>query len=118
MQTDADTGGELSGNGKAEGASEIKPNLESGSNEVTTKVEKNTRTTLGEVNKELLQAFRFFDRNRAGYVRVEDMRLILHNLGKFLSHRDVKELVQSALIESNTGRDDRILYKKLIDMNL
>lgn len=72
------------------------------------------------------------------------MRLILHNLGKFLSHRDVKvglfrifivpllgyfaclltithatqELVQSALIESNTGRDDRILYKKLVDMNL
>ncbi|KAL3338739.1 hypothetical protein AABB24_027719 [Solanum stoloniferum] len=118
MQTDADTGSELSGKGKDEGASEIKPNLESGSKEVTTKVEKNTRTTLGEVNKELLQAFRFFDRNRAGYVRVEDMRLILHNLGKFLSHRDVKELVQSALIESNTGRDDRILYKKLIDMNL
>lgn len=29
-----------------------------------------------------------------------------------------QELVQSALIESNTGRDDRILYKKLIDMNL
>lgn len=98
-----------------EEASEIKPNLESGSKEVSTKVEKNTKT---EVNKELLQAFRFFDRNRAGYVRVEDMRLILHNLGKFLSHRDVKELVQSALIESNTGRDDRILYKKLIDMNL
>lgn len=98
-----------------EEASEIKPNLESGSKEVSTKVEKNTKT---EFNKELLQAFRFFDRNRAGYVRVEDMRLILHNLGKFLSHRDVKELVQSALIESNTGRDDRILYKKLIDMNL
>lgn len=118
MPADADTGRELSGNAKEEGASEIKPNLESGSKEEMTKVEKNTSTTPGEVNKELLQAFRFFDRNRAGYVRVEDMRLILHNLGKFLSHRDVKELVQSALIESNTGRDDRILYKKLVDMDL
>lgn len=35
-----------------EEASEIKPNLESGSKEVSTKVEKNTKT---EVNKELLQ---------------------------------------------------------------
>ncbi|KAF7828032.1 cell division cycle and apoptosis regulator protein 1 [Senna tora] len=68
------------------------------------------------VDKELLQAFRFFDRNRAGYIRVEDMRLIIHNLGRFLSHRDVKELVQSALLESNTGRDDRILYNKLVRM--
>ncbi|XP_057726340.1 protein SHORT ROOT IN SALT MEDIUM 1 [Arachis stenosperma] len=68
------------------------------------------------VDKELLQAFRFFDRNQAGYIRVEDMRLVVHNLGMFLSHRDVKELVQSALLESNTGRDDRILYNKLVRM--
>jgi hypothetical protein len=69
------------------------------------------------VDKDLLQAFRFFDRNRAGYIRVEDMRLIIHNMRKFLSHRDVKELVQSALLESNTGRDDRILYNKLVRMS-
>ncbi|XWS34124.1 hypothetical protein CRYUN_Cryun21dG0013100 [Craigia yunnanensis] len=66
------------------------------------------------INKDLLQAFRFFDRNRVGYIRVEDMRLIIHNLGKFLSHRDVKELVQIALLEGNTGRDDHILYNKLV----
>ncbi|CAK7326115.1 unnamed protein product [Dovyalis caffra] len=70
----------------------------------------------GVIDKELLDAFRFFDRNRTGYIRVEDMRLIIHSLGKFLSHRDVKELVQSALLESNTGRDDRILYNKLVTM--
>uniref|UniRef100_A0A7N0UJN5 EF-hand domain-containing protein n=1 Tax=Kalanchoe fedtschenkoi TaxID=63787 RepID=A0A7N0UJN5_KALFE len=68
------------------------------------------------VDKELLQAFRFFDRNRVGYIRVEDMRLIIHAMGKYLSHRDVKELVQSALLESNTGRDDHILYNKLVRM--
>uniref|UniRef100_A0A6N2NED6 EF-hand domain-containing protein n=1 Tax=Salix viminalis TaxID=40686 RepID=A0A6N2NED6_SALVM len=68
------------------------------------------------IDKEVLEAFRFFDRNGAGYIRVEDMRLIIHSLGKFLSHRDVKELVQSALLESNTGRDDRILYNKLVIM--
>lgn len=63
------------------------------------------------------QAFRFFDRNLVGYIRVrfnhpclairlwyyvglvrdyllpfqvEDMRMIINNLGKFLSYRDVK----------------------------
>ncbi|WZY78665.1 hypothetical protein YC2023_025049 [Brassica napus] len=30
------------------------------------------------------------------YVRVEDMRITIHSLGKFISHREVKELVQSA----------------------
>lgn len=75
------------------------------------KVEKKKETV---ADKKLLEAFRFFDRSRVGYIRVEDMRLIVHNLGKFLSHRDVKELVQSALLESNTGRDDRILYPKLV----
>ncbi|KAK4741392.1 hypothetical protein SAY87_024980 [Trapa incisa] len=65
------------------------------------------------VDKELLQAFRFFDRNRVGYIRVEDLRVILHSLGKFLSHRDVKDLAQSALLESGAGRDDRIMYDKL-----
>ncbi|KAG2377005.1 uncharacterized protein HKW66_Vig0175780 [Vigna angularis] len=69
------------------------------------------------VDRELLQAFRFFDRNRVGYIRVEDMRIIIHNMGMFFSHRDVKELVQSALLESNTGRDDRILYNKLVRMS-
>ncbi|KAK1267334.1 hypothetical protein QJS04_geneDACA000562 [Acorus gramineus] len=69
------------------------------------------------VDKELLQAFRFFDRNRVGYIKVEDMRLILHNLGRFLSHRDVKEMVTFALLESNTQRDNRIFYKKLVRLS-
>ncbi|KAG9159241.1 hypothetical protein Leryth_020928 [Lithospermum erythrorhizon] len=77
-------------------------------------VERNKKPRNGEMDKELLQAFRFFDRNRAGYIRVEDMRVIIHSLGKCLPHRDVKELVISALLESNTGRNDHILYEKLI----
>ncbi|KAG6763937.1 hypothetical protein POTOM_031387 [Populus tomentosa] len=65
----------------------------------------------------LRQAFRCFDWNQTGYIRVEDMRLIIHSLGTFLSHTEIKELVQSALLESNTGRDDCILYNKLVRMN-
>ncbi|KAL5100195.1 hypothetical protein RYX36_004522 [Vicia faba] len=81
------------------------------------KIKKDTPAKEVVVDKELLKAFRFFDRNCVGYIRVEDMRIIIHNLGMFLSHRDVKELVQSALLESNTGRDDRILYIKLVRMS-
>ncbi|KAL0326770.1 UNVERIFIED_CONTAM: protein SHORT ROOT IN SALT MEDIUM 1 [Sesamum angustifolium] len=84
----------------------------------TAKQTSETISSLDPSNKDkLTKAFRFFDRNRVGYIRVEDLRLIIHNLGKFLSHRDVKELVQSALLESNTGRDDRILYDKLVKMS-
>ncbi|CAF1919926.1 BnaC02g34850D [Brassica napus] len=56
----------------------------------------------------------FLTVTRQANVRVEDMRITIHSLGKFISHREVKELVQSALLESNTGRDDRILYNKLV----
>ncbi|KAL5225939.1 hypothetical protein ABZP36_012578 [Zizania latifolia] len=66
------------------------------------------------VDKDLLQAFRYFDQNRAGYLKVDDLRCILHNLGKFLSNRDVKDLVQIALVESNSARDNRIIYTKLV----
>ncbi|KAG0497308.1 hypothetical protein HPP92_001999 [Vanilla planifolia] len=42
------------------------------------------------IDMELLQAFRYFDYNKVGYMKLDDLRCILHNLGKFLSHRDVK----------------------------
>uniref|UniRef100_J3MF26 EF-hand domain-containing protein n=1 Tax=Oryza brachyantha TaxID=4533 RepID=J3MF26_ORYBR len=80
---------------------------------------KTTRSQKGDsakdevVDKELLQAFRYFDQNKAGYLKVDDLRCILHNLGKFLSNRDVKDLVQIALVESNSARDNRIIYTKL-----
>ncbi|CAI0405956.1 unnamed protein product [Linum tenue] len=120
-----ETGGE-DGDAKKPVLAKAKPELDSatekGGAEVEKKGEKGKDSSTAKepvvVDKELLQAFRFFDRNRAGFVRVEDMRVIIHNLGKFLSHREVKELVQSALLESNTGRDDRILYPKLVKMNL
>uniref|UniRef100_A0A803MUC0 EF-hand domain-containing protein n=1 Tax=Chenopodium quinoa TaxID=63459 RepID=A0A803MUC0_CHEQI len=86
--------------------------------EARAEISKKASADKAPVDKELLQAFRFFDRNRVGYLRVEDLRVLIHNLGKFFSHRDVKELVQSALLESNTGRDDRILYEKLVRMSV
>ncbi|KAL6579509.1 hypothetical protein OROMI_009725 [Orobanche minor] len=101
----------------AKQTSETTSSVDPSNKDKSSKVDSKSKEAPHTVNKELLQAFRFFDRNRVGYIRVEDLRLIIHNLGKFLSHRDVKELVQSALLESNTGRDDRILYDKLVKIS-
>ncbi|CAM0872848.1 unnamed protein product [Alopecurus aequalis] len=68
------------------------------------------------VDKDLLQAFRYFDQNRVGYIKAEDLRCIVHNLGKFLSTKDVKELVQAALAESNSKSDNHVIYTKLVKM--
>ncbi|MFS8025517.1 putative Cell cycle and apoptosis regulator protein [Helianthus anomalus] len=51
-------------------------------------------------------------------LQVEDLRLTLHASGNCMSHRDVKELVQSTLLESNTGRDDRILYARIFSVKI
>ncbi|KAK6913159.1 DBC1/CARP1 catalytically inactive NUDIX hydrolase domain [Dillenia turbinata] len=98
-----------------------------------TEEKETTDTKKATVDKELLQAWKLLSGFSIGTewvsssdfqiasfssLQVEDMRLIMHSLGKFLSHRDVKELVQSALLESNTGRDDRILYNKLVRMSV
>ncbi|KAF7049273.1 hypothetical protein CFC21_057840 [Triticum aestivum] len=66
------------------------------------------------IDKDLLQAFRYFDKSRVGYIKAEDLRCIIHNLGKFLSNRDVKDLVETALAESNSARDNRVIYTKLV----
>ncbi|XP_044981802.1 protein SHORT ROOT IN SALT MEDIUM 1-like [Hordeum vulgare subsp. vulgare] len=66
------------------------------------------------VDKDLLQAFRYFDKSRVGYIKAEDLRCIVHNLGKFLSNRDVKDLVEAALAESNSARDNLVIYTKLV----
>ena len=36
------------------------------------------------IDKELLKAYRYCDRNIVGYIEVEDLQIILHNLGKFV----------------------------------
>ncbi|KAJ8646621.1 hypothetical protein MRB53_008369 [Persea americana] len=69
-------------------------------------------------DKELLEAFRFYDREWVGYIKVDDMRTIIHNLGKFYSKRAVKELLRIAVQESNKDHDGRIYYMKLLRVNL
>jgi len=64
------------------------------------------------VDEELLLAYCYFDKNKVGYLKSDDIRRLLHSLGMFLSHRIVKELVVSAVLESNkSARNDHITYR-------
>ncbi|XP_024390876.1 uncharacterized protein [Physcomitrium patens] len=64
------------------------------------------------VDQELLLAYRYFDKNRVGYLKSDDLRRLLHSLGKFLSHRNVKDIVACAVTESSkSSRDDRVVYR-------
>ena len=48
----------------------------------------------------------------AGYLRIEDVRRICHNLGLGLTHRIVKELCTNAG-HNSASKSDRIDYKHL-----
>nr|XP_024373654.1 uncharacterized protein LOC112281406 isoform X1 [Physcomitrium patens]PNR55140.1 hypothetical protein PHYPA_006034 [Physcomitrium patens] len=64
------------------------------------------------VDQELLLAYRYFDKSRVGYLKSDDLRRLLHCLGKFLTHRNVKDIVACAVSESSKStRDDRIIYR-------
>lgn len=71
-----------------------------------------TRTV---TDQELLQAYRYFDRNRTNYLKAEDLRRLLHCLGLQLSHRNVKDLVSCAISESGKSRDERVMYRSFTD---
>ncbi|KAL2613073.1 hypothetical protein R1flu_024765 [Riccia fluitans] len=67
------------------------------------------------MNRDVLQAYRYFDRNRVGFLKADDLRRILHGLGKFLSQRNVKDLVACAVSESCKSREERIVYRSFTE---
>ncbi|KAI5072001.1 hypothetical protein GOP47_0012107 [Adiantum capillus-veneris] len=66
------------------------------------------------VNEKLLKAFRYFDKNRLNFLKAEDVRRLVHILGRCLTRRWVKDLSSTALSESR-AKDDCIYYKKLAE---
>ncbi|EIE19235.1 hypothetical protein COCSUDRAFT_49062 [Coccomyxa subellipsoidea C-169] len=72
-----------------------------------------------KVDEELLLAFRYFDRNCCGYIKVDDLRRIVANLGHALSLRTVKELCLNVAgapsSSAGRARQDRIYYRDITD---
>lgn len=56
---------------------------------------------------------RYFDKTGTGYLRVEDLRRIVHNLGAGLSHRSVKTLVQGVADPQGGWRGERVYYRSV-----
>ena len=80
-------------------------------------MEEDTDAKNGEqpaVNEELLFAFRYFDRAGCGYLKCDDLRRLLHNLGCCLAPRVVRELVHGAAA-MNKEKLDRVCYRSLTD---
>ena len=60
---------------------------------------------------------RYFDKSGCGYIKVDDMRRLLHNLGAGLPHRLVKDLASVAADTSggSRGRGERVYYREIAD---
>lgn len=56
---------------------------------------------------------RYFDKTGTGYLRVEDLRRIIHNLGAGLCHRSVKALVHSVADPQGGWRGERVYYRSV-----
>lgn len=54
----------------------------------------------------------------AGYIRTDDLRKILHNLGSGLPNWLVKELTSNVADLARRGRPDRIYYRDLTDIEV
>eukprot|EP00803_Ostreobium_quekettii_P006031 evm.model.scf_3803.1 EVM.evm.TU.scf_3803.1 scf_3803:4028-11146(+) len=72
------------------------------------------------VDEKLLLAFRYFDRTGCGYIRCEDLRRMLHNLGRSVPPRTVRELVANVADRSMRykEREPRVYYRDLTDKEI
>lgn len=50
-----------------------------------------------------------------GYLKVDDVKILLHALGQFMSHRVVRELTSAV---ADVRRPDRIYYKDISEIEL
>lgn len=64
-----------------------------------------------DYNQPFLVCRRYFDKTGTGYLRVEDLRRILHNLGHSLPHRAIKALVQGVADPHGGWRGERVYYR-------
>jgi len=64
--------------------------------------------------EDLTAAFRYFDKTGTGYLRCEDLRRIVHNLGLQLPHRRVRTLVLGVSELTGRFKGERVMYKELI----
>lgn len=53
-----------------------------------------------------------------GYIKTDDLRKILHNLGAGLPHWLVKDLIYNVVDMTRRGRTDRVYYQSITDVEI
>eukprot|EP01102_Stenamoeba_stenopodia_P000912 TRINITY_DN10837_c0_g1_i4.p1 TRINITY_DN10837_c0_g1~~TRINITY_DN10837_c0_g1_i4.p1 ORF type:complete len:435 (-),score=131.46 TRINITY_DN10837_c0_g1_i4:103-1407(-) len=72
------------------------------------------------IDDEILQAFQYFDRNRTGYLKVDDLETIFNTLGHHLSKRQLRWVITRALdastpAGSSSSYETKIYYRPLLE---
>ncbi|KAK8761915.1 uncharacterized protein LOC144123396 [Amblyomma americanum] len=67
---------------------------------------------LEDVDEEIREAFKVFDRNGDGYVSVAELRHVMTTMGEKLSHEEVEEMIR----EADQDGDGRINYDEFVTM--
>lgn len=71
-------------------------------------------TTRRVTDESVLAAFRYFDRTAIGYIRDDDLELIVHNLGLFQCKRVVHNLV-AAVGTEYSAKSCRVYYERIAE---
>ncbi|XP_075537461.1 neo-calmodulin-like isoform X2 [Dermacentor variabilis] len=67
---------------------------------------------LDDVDEEIREAFKVFDRNGDGYVSAAELRHVMTTMGEKLSHEEVDEMIR----EADQDGDGRINYDEFVSM--
>ncbi|KAH6939958.1 hypothetical protein HPB50_022839 [Hyalomma asiaticum] len=65
-----------------------------------------------EVDEEIREAFKVFDRNGDGFVSAAELRHVMTTMGEKLSHEEVDEMIR----EADQDGDGRINYEEFVSM--
>merc|ERR1711973_127456 len=66
----------------------------------------------GDSEKELLQAFQVFDKNKDGFISVDELRQVMATLGETLSQEEIEEMIK----EADQDGDGQVDYNEFVKM--
>ena len=66
----------------------------------------------GNSQEELIEAFKYFDRNNSGTIPVKDLRLVMVNLGDKLTSREADEIMK----EGDLDKNGEVNYEKFVKL--
>lgn len=70
------------------------------------------KTKETDSNKEVIEAFKVFDKNNDGYITAFELKHIMHNIGEKLSDEEVDEMIR----EADKDGDGKLKYKEFVAM--